>query len=112
MTELSELNDYPSKNSDLFTCSKSEEESDQIRCPICSNLVSIIEANFQKNFFSISCKNEHEDLFINFNSFDSFIENVYKNLENVLCNNSKKAKMKKKFLDAINVIYFFAMNVK
>ena len=112
MTELSELYDYPSKNSDLFICSKSEEESDQIRCPICSNLASIIEANFQKNFFSISCKNEHEDLFINFNSFDSFIENVYKNLENVLCNNCKKGKNEKEIFRCDKCYLFFCDECK
>ena len=97
MTELSELSDYyPSSLAKLSININNEkeekEEINQIRCPICSSLASIIEANFKTDFFSITCQNDHEDIFINFDSFSSFFGKVLKNIENILCNNCKKSK--------------------
>ena len=112
MTELSELSDSTSINTKLFLNFNSEEESNQIRCPICSNLVNIIEANFQKNFFSISCNNDHEDLFINYYSFNSFIENAFKNLENILCNNCQKGKNEKEIFRCDKCYLFFCKECK
>ena len=113
MTELSEISVNSSEIPKLsINFNDDGEETNQIRCPLCSSLTSIIEANFQKNFFSISCNNDHEDIFINFHSFSSFIENVSKNLENILCNNCKKSKNEKEIFRCDKCYLFLCEDCK
>ena len=113
MTELSEISDYSPFSQQLPIKIKNEDtDTNQIRCPICSSLVNIIEANFRSNFFSIKCPNKHKDNFINFNSFSSFCENVLKNIENILCNNCKNSKNETSIYRCNNCYLFFCEECK
>ena len=107
MSETSETSDFYSILSKGDLNFDICEEKTQIRCPICSDLVNIVEANFKKNFFSISCKQEHENDFINYNSFSSFIENVSKNMDNILCKKCKRSKYETEFFRCNDCYLFF-----
>lgn len=84
MTEISEISDKSSVVNNL-------DENSEIRCPICSDLVNIFDADLKNDKFSISCDNNHKENFIYYDSFNSFLENTSKILENILCNNCKKS---------------------
>ena len=57
-----------------------------IRCSNCSN-IAILNADFKKNYFCTICDNKHKN---EYNSFNSFINEACKNLDNILCNECKK----------------------
>ena len=113
MIESKELSNYSSLLETLeLNFNNNEVENAQIRCPICSNLVNIIEANFKENIFSINCDKEHKDNLLTYNSFSSFIENVSKNIENFLCNTCKKLKKETKLFRCDNCYLFLCEECK
>lgn len=67
-----------------------EEETNNdflIRCPNCSN-ISKFYADFEKNYFYTSCVLNHKN---EYTLFDSFLENSYKNLKILLCQECQKS---------------------
>ena len=112
MTEISEISDYYSPSIKFDSNMILNEDNNQIRCPVCSNLSNIIEADLKNNFFSIHCDNIHKENKVDYNSFSSFIENVLKNLENVLCNNCKKSKNEKELFRCSECYLFLCEDCK
>ena len=112
MTEISEISDYSSAQIQLDSNINLNEDNNQIRCPICSNLSYLTEADFKNNFFSIHCDNIHKENKVDYNSFYSFIENTLKNLDNVLCNNCKKSKNENEIFRCDDCFLFFCEDCK
>ena len=112
MTEISDISDYSSPSIKLDSNINLNEDNNQIRCPICSNLSNLIEADFKNNFFSINCDNIHKENKVDYNSFSSFTENTLKNLEDVLCNNCKKSKNEKEIFRCDDCFLFLCEDCK
>ena len=58
-----------------------------IRCSKCYEIAILKSADFKNNIFVTECYNSH---IISYNSYDSFIEGTWKNLDNILCHNCQK----------------------
>ena len=96
MTEISEANEsfsvsFLSNNNEEDTnfntdVEKINNKNYPIRCSNCSN-IAILNADFKKNYFCTICDNKHKN---EYNSFNSFINEACKNLDNILCNECKK----------------------
>ena len=71
----------------ISTLDKLDAKNYPIRCPICSG-ISILNADFKKNYFCIICDNQHKN---EYNSFESFIRETNKDLNSILCHECKKS---------------------
>ena len=57
-----------------------------IRCPQCSNICLIDDIDVKETKFSIVCDNQHKNVF---NSFETFKNDVMKDINRILCNKCK-----------------------
>ncbi len=71
----------------ISTLDKLDAKNYPIRCPLCSG-ISILNADFKKNYFCTICDNQHKN---EYNSFESFIKETNKDLNSILCHECKKS---------------------
>lgn len=65
---------------------ENKDKNYEIRCEKCYSKATIKYADYLKNKFIIICNNKHENIYYD---YESFKENAYKALENLLCGNCK-----------------------
>ena len=86
-----------------------ENKGFSLSCSICSKIPRFI-ADFEKNYFFTFCDNQHK---IESISFDFFLENSTKDLNNVLCYNCQKSeKDLSKLFQCTECYLFFCSNCK
>ena len=86
-----------------------ENKGFSLSCSICSKIPRFI-ADFEKNYFFTFCDNQHK---IESISFDFFLENSTKDLNNVLCYNCQKSeKDLSKLFQCTKCYLFFCSNCK
>ena len=78
-----------------------------IRCSKCYEIAILKSADFRNNIFVTECYNSH---IISYDSYDSFIENIRKNLDNILCHNCQKPNEKENEFFRCNDCFLFLCN--
>lgn len=92
------------ENGSNMTTKKDVEDNYLIRCSSCYEEAILKFADFKNNKFVTECDNFHENTY---DSYDSFIENTFKNLNNILCHNCKKCNDSENELYRCNECFFF-----
>ena len=88
---------------------KEENKGSSLVCSICSKYPRF-SADFEKNYFFTFCDNRHK---IESFSFDLFLENSTKDLNNVLCNKCQKSEKDfSKLFHCTKCYLFFCSNCK
>ena len=73
-----------------------------IRCPNCSN-IALLNMDEKENIFCVTCEYHHKN---EYKSFITFIENISKNFNNILCYKCKK-NLDKNNIFRCNICFLF-----
>lgn len=84
---LSCVSNLDEATNDTLNTDKINIKTYPIRCSNCSN-ISILNADFKKNYFCTICDNSHKN---EYNSFSSFLSGANKDLSKMLCNICQKS---------------------
>ena len=84
---LSCISNLDEATNDTLNTDKTNIKTYPIRCSNCSN-ISILNADFKKNYFCTICDNSHKN---EYNSFSSFLSGANKDLSKMLCNICQKS---------------------
>ena len=95
ITSISNLNSSIINYSNSFSFNKEIKYNYPIRCPTCYMISKLIKADFKNNNFIIICNNDHK---FNYNSYETFQDDISKNINNILCHECKSNLSNKELL--------------